>query len=72
MTTINLKVSQKVACEQQTHYRSSLLSLRKIGNVSKGVFEGRTSTGSETFFLLICLHAIKFVSRSFFTPVETI
>ena len=35
-------------------------------------FEQRTSTGSENFFLLICLDAIKFVSLSFFTHVETI
>ena len=27
----------------------------KIGNLSKGVFERRTSTGSEDFSLLICL-----------------
>ena len=41
----------------------------KSRNLIKGVLEGRTSTGSENFFLLICLDAIKFVSLSFFTPV---
>ena len=43
-----------------------------LGNLSKGVFEGRTSTGSENFFLLICLDTMKFVLLSSFTPVETI
>ena len=44
----------------------------EIGNLSKGVFERRTSTGSEDFFLLICLDAIKFLLFSCFTLVETI
>ena len=38
----------------------------------EGVFERRTSTGSEDVSLLICLDAIKFVLPSFFTLVETI
>ena len=40
----------------------------EIGNLSKGVFERRTSTGSEDFFLLICFDVKKFL----FTLVETI
>ena len=43
-----------------------------LGSLSRGVFERRTSTGSETSSLLICLHAIKFVLLSVFTLIETI
>ena len=43
-----------------------------IGNLSKDVFERRTSTGSEAFSLLICLDAIKFVLLSFFSLIKTI
>ena len=32
--TIRLEVIQKVACEPQTHFRSSLLSLRKIASAN--------------------------------------
>ena len=46
--------------------KASLVSL------SKGVFEPRTSTGSEDFSLLICLDDIKFVLLSFFTIIVTI
>ena len=42
----------------------------KSGNLIKGVLEGRKSTGSENFSLLICLDAIKFVVLSFFTLLE--
>ena len=42
------------------------------GSLSKGVFERRTSTGSEVFSLLICLDDIKFVFLSFFTVIEAI
>ena len=42
-----------------------------IGSSSKGVFERCMSAGSEDFFLLICLDAIKFVVPSFFALVET-
>ena len=44
----------------------------KIVSLSKGVFEPRTSTGSEDFSLLICLDDIKFVLLSFFTIIVTI
>ena len=37
-----------------------------------GVFERRTSTGSEPFSLLICLHATNIVLLSVFTLIETI
>ena len=43
-----------------------------IGNLSKDVFERRTSTGSEAFFLFICLDAIKFSSLTFFSLLKTI
>ena len=47
--------------------------LRRLqGSLSKGVFERRTSTGSEAFSLLICLDDRKFVLYSFFTLIETI
>ena len=43
-----------------------------IGNLSKDVFERRTSTGSEVFSLLICLDANKFVLLSFSSLIKTI
>ena len=43
-----------------------------IVSLSKGVFERRTSTGSEDFSLLICLDDIKFALLSFFTIIVTI
>ena len=46
--------------------------LELIGSLSKGVFERRTSTGSEVFSLLTCLDDIKFVFLSFFTVIEAI
>ena len=45
---------------------------RKTGNLSKDVFERRTSTGSEVFSLLICLDANKFVLLSFSSLIKTI
>ena len=42
------------------------------GSLSKDVFEGRTSTGSELFSLLVCLDANKIVLLSFFSPIKTI
>ena len=45
---------------------------RHIGNLSKDVFERRTSTGSEVFSLLICLDANKFVLLSFSSLIKTI
>ena len=43
-----------------------------IGSLSKDVFERRTSTGSEPFFLFICLDADKSVLLSFFSLKKTI
>ena len=43
-----------------------------IGSLSKDVFEGRTSTGSEPFSLFIGLDANKFVLLSFFSLMKRI
>ena len=43
-----------------------------IGNLSINVFERRTSTGSEAFFLFLCLDAIKFSLLTFFSLLKTI
>ena len=43
-----------------------------LGSLNKDVFERRTSTGSETFSLFICLYTTKFVLLSFFSPIKTI
>ena len=40
-------------------------------SLSKGVFERRTSTGSEVFFILKHLDAPKFVFLSVLTIIET-
>ena len=42
------------------------------GNLSKDIFERRTSTGSEAFFLFICLDAIKFSLLTFFSLLKAI
>ena len=44
---------------------------QSIGSLSKGVFERRTSTGSEVFFILKHLDAPKFVFLSVLTIIET-
>ena len=49
-----------------------LVTRYTIGNLSKDVFERRTSTGSEAFSHLICLDANKFVLLSFFPLIKTI
>ena len=43
-----------------------------LRNLSKDVFEGRTSTGSEPFSLFICLDTNKFVLLSFFSLMKRI
>ena len=43
-----------------------------IGSLSEGGFEGRMSTGGETFPLLICLDANKSVLASVFSLIDTI
>ena len=53
-------------------FSSSSFSLQNIGNLSKDVFERRTSTGSETFSLFICLDSNKSVLLSFFSLIKMI
>ena len=43
-----------------------------LRNLSKDVFERRTSTGNEAFSLFICLDSNKFVLLSFFSLIKTI
>ena len=43
-----------------------------VGSLRNGVFERRTSTGSDVFFILKHLDATKFVFLSVFTIIETI
>ena len=69
-------VNERQKC---TKKRDVILSIQPIafliiiiGNLSKDVFERRTSTGSEAFFLFICLDAIKFSLLSFFSLLKTI
>ena len=49
-----------------------LLVCFEIGSLSKGVFERRTSNGSDVFFILKHLDATKFVFVSVFTIIEAI
>ena len=51
--------------------RRSPLAWEILGSLSKGVFERRTSTGSEVFFILKHLDAPKFVFLSVLTIIET-
>ena len=55
-----------------TDIPSTLSKQILVGNLSKDVFERRTSTGSEVFFLTICLDAKKSVLISFFSLIRTI
>ena len=55
-----------------TRSRTLLRLPRSVGNLSKDVFERRTSTGSEAFFLFIYLDAIKFSLLTFFSLLKTI
>ena len=43
-----------------------------LGTLSKDVFEGHTSTGSEAFSLYICLDANKFIFLNFFSLIKRI
>ena len=57
------------------HFKSDVfaaVAVVDVANLSKDVFERRTSTGSEAFSLLICLDANKFVLLSFFSLIKTI
>ena len=53
-------------------YKPSLSFSSRNVRLSKGFFEGRTSTGSEAFSLFTSPDDIKFILPSFFTLVETI
>ena len=55
-----------------TWYKFTFAVWRKLGSLSRDVFERRTSTGSELFSLLVCLDANKFVLLSLFSPLKTI
>ena len=60
-------------CSFHFHWASGLsVTGAIVGNLSKDVFERRTSTGSEVFSLFICLDANKFVLLSFFSLIKTI
>ena len=54
------------------HRQNSVIAPTQLGSLSKDVFEGRTSTGSEPFSLFICLDANKFVLLSFFSLMKRI
>ena len=43
-----------------------------LGSLSTRVFETRTTTGSELFSLLTCLHTTTFTFPSIFSPLEMI
>ena len=55
-------------CPKEIQLQSTLF----IGNLSKDVFERRTSTGSDPFSLFTCLDTNKFVLLSFFSLIKTI
>ena len=55
----------------QVSTQSPVMTRSEIGSLSKGVFERRTSTGSEVFFILKHLDAPKFVFLSVLTIIET-
>ena len=59
---------------QWLKWRTKLITFGRlaIGSLSNSVFERRTSTGSEAFFLFICLDAIKFSLLTFFSLLKTI
>ena len=56
----------------QTQFLITRRARRRLGSLSKDVFERRTSTGSEAFFSFICLDSNKFVLLSFFSLIKTI
>ena len=51
---------------------SYVLKLVILGSLSTRVFETRTATGSELFFLLTCLHTTTFTLLSIFCSLEMI
>ena len=58
-----------VTSTQASHVLKGAARKREL--ISKGVFERRTSTGSEVFFILKHLDAPKFVFLSVLTIIET-
>ena len=68
----NLELFLQRGCRPSVGRGLIRLKLPTLGSLSKGVFERRTSTGSEVFSLLTCLDDIKFVFLSFFTVIEAI
>ena len=68
----NLELFLQRGCRPSVGSGLIRLKLPTLGSLSKGVFERRTSTGSEVFSLLTCLDDIKFVFLSFFTVIEAI
>ena len=68
----NLELFLQRRCRPSVGSGLIRLKLPTLGSLSKGVFERRTSTGSEVFSLLTCLDDIKFVFLSFFTVIEAI
>ena len=47
-------------------------AVRILGSLSRRVFETRTATGSELFFLLNCFHTTTFTLASTLFPLEMI
>ena len=63
---------QVAHCELWAPRRFSRDNRTTLGSLSGDVFEQHMSTGSEPFFLSICLDATKLVLLSVFTLKETI
>ena len=73
---MNKKITSSVLLRAPFSHLLSISRLSKyletLGSLSKDVFEGSTSTGSERFSLFICLDANKFVLLSFFSLMKRI
>ena len=71
--------SQIITCESRVTFTclrnyvnfTRVNIMEALGSLSNGVFERRTSTGSEVFFILKHLDAPKFVFLSVLTIIET-
>ena len=68
---LNLSTTAILGTEESGRCRVRL-EQESVGSLSSDVFEGRTSTGSEAFSLLVSLYATIFVLPSVFTLKETI
>ena len=69
---MQLRSLQKLRRNHRSHDCANRRLIQLLGNLSKDVFERRTSTGSEAFFLFLCLDAIKFSLLTFFSLLKTI